>query len=230
MKSNRGVTLLTMGIAVIIILIILSTIFFNVTSKMRAQELDNLYNDLTILSDKVNIYYNKYGNLPIKEEYTQISNIPTEILNPNDYGKYYIVDLSAMENLSLNTAVTEENVFVVNEGSHTVYFPSGVNLDGVIYYRLPEEYTEVSSSVDFSYFIDPAEATEKATINLKIEEITNGIKTIIYPDSSAKEFSENTKTVEEQYEVTQNGDYKFEVILNNTEEKVDITITVSNIS
>ena len=141
MKNNRGVTLITMVITIIVMLILTTTILFSVTNRMSSQMVDNLYSDLTILRDKVNLYYLKYGKLPLGEEYITISQIPTNILNPNDEGsKYYVIDVNAIENLSLNNA---NDIYVINEGTHTIYYPSGVEYEGVTYYRLPEEYTKI---------------------------------------------------------------------------------------
>lgn len=143
MRNNRGVTLITVAIAVIVMLIILATILFNARNTTSSQKIDNMYNDLNIVKDKVNIYYWKYGSLPIKEEYTQISQIPSNVLNPNDSGKYYVIDLNSLENLSLNSNNAGQNIYVINETTHTIYFPSGVEVEGITYYRLPEEYTKI---------------------------------------------------------------------------------------
>lgn len=229
MRNNRGVTLLTMAIVIIIMFIILGTITFDIMNRSKMQKLDDLYNNLQILSGKINIYYNQYGTLPVKEEYTEVSRIPSDILNPNDYGKYYIIDLNAIENLSLMTNVKPENIYVINEVSHTIYFPSGVDIEGEKYYRLPEEYTKVPATVSFSYTLEPETPSQETVIHLTVEELMNGLEELTFPDGNKKKYDDNTKRVEETHKVTENGNYIFEVIVKNTGETVTITVPVSNI-
>ena len=93
MKNNRkGVSVLSIGIAITIMLIIVSTITFSVIDNLKIQKLDNLYNDIRILKEKVDMYYLKYGKIPVGEEYTNISSLPEDILNPNDGDKYYKIN------------------------------------------------------------------------------------------------------------------------------------------
>lgn len=138
MKKNRGVTLLVLAITIAVMLIIVGTITFNVNNINKTQELDKLYTDLNILRDKVNSYYLKYGSLPVSSEYQQISKIPVTELNPNDSGKYYVIDVSELQNLTLRTTGI---TFIINEETHTIYAPDGVTVEGITYYRLPEQYT-----------------------------------------------------------------------------------------
>lgn len=226
MAKQQGVTLLTMGIAIIVMLIILSTITFYVVNQSNNQKLDNMYNNLRILSEQVNIYYQKYGKLPIKNEYTQISKIPTNVLNPNDYGNYYTIDLNAIENLSLTSSA---GTYIINEGTHTIYFPDGVELEGTIYYRLPEDYTIIETTINFDYIIEPAEPTKEATIHLIIEEITNGLENVIYPNNTGRTYEDGTKKAEEYYKVTENGEYEFISTVKNTGERASIVVPVTNI-
>lgn len=141
MKNNRGVTLTMIVITIIVMLILSTTILFSSNYQMKSVLIDNMYSDLNILSDKVNTYYLKYGKLPLGGEYTEISKIPSNILNPNDEGsKYYVIDVNAIENISLNNV---NGIYIINEGTHTIYYPTGVEFEGVTYYRLPEEYTKI---------------------------------------------------------------------------------------
>ena len=149
MKNNkRGASVLNISIAVMVMLIILSTITFSALNRLSTQKLDNMYNDIRMLKEKVEIYYLKYGKLPILEEYTAISSIPSSVLNINDNDKYYIININALENLTINTPIDEESFFIINEQSHTIYYPKGIKLEGQMYYRLPEEYSKIYTQAE----------------------------------------------------------------------------------
>lgn len=144
MKNNkRGATILNISIAVLVMLIILSTITFSALNILSMQKLDNMYNDIRILKEKVEIYYLKYGQLPLGEEYTSVSNLPEDILNPNDGNKYYKININALNNLTLNTKIDGISFFIINEQSHTIYYPRGITIQDKTYYRLPEEYSKI---------------------------------------------------------------------------------------
>ena len=149
MKNNKqGASVLNISIAVMVMLIILSTITFSALNRLSTQKLDNMYNDIRMLKEKVEIYYLKYGKLPILEEYTAISSIPSSVLNINDNDKYYIININALENLTINTPIDEESFFIINEQSHTIYYPKGIKLEEQMYYRLPEEYSKIYTQAE----------------------------------------------------------------------------------
>ena len=142
-NGRRGASVLSIAVAVVVMLIILSTVTFSALNNIKIRKLDNLYNDIRILKEKVELYYMKYGKLPLGEEYNEIGTVPAEILNPNDGDNYYIININALGNLTLSTYIDERRFFVINEQSHTIYYPQGVELDGKIYFALPEEYTYI---------------------------------------------------------------------------------------
>lgn len=135
MKNSKGMSLIVLIITIIILIILAGTITFSVNNVNKTQELDNLYSDLQLLKNKVEAYYIKYGKLPVTTEYTQVSNIPVSERNPNDSGKYYVIDINSLQNLTLRTSGMS---FIINEDTHTIYTPVGVTLEGVTYYKLPQ--------------------------------------------------------------------------------------------
>ena len=75
-------------------------------------------------------------------------------INPNDYAYdndltnptnsgykaiYYFIKLDLLDNLSLNY---KDNEFIVNKNSHTVYYQTGLTVDGVTYNYLPLTYKD----------------------------------------------------------------------------------------
>ncbi len=153
LRENRGVTLSTLVIAILLMTVITSIIIYNTIAGANTRALNNMYNDITILKDKVDVYYSKYGAIPVIEgEYTNTKNIQN--INSNDNDKYYVIDLEALENLTLskgegytrykqNKSSYITDIYVINEKSHNVYYVKGVILDGNTYYTLPGDYTKV---------------------------------------------------------------------------------------
>lgn len=142
--KERGITLVSLSIAIIIMIIISTTLIYNANTGIKTRELNNMYNDVAVLKDKIDIYYSKYGTIPIiKGAYTNNANLKG--INPNDNDIYYVIDLEQLENLTLNygqdytnykndSSSTYVNIYVVNEQSHNVYYVKGITLDNKTYY------------------------------------------------------------------------------------------------
>lgn len=153
LKQNKGITLVTLILAIIIMLIISSVILYNANTGMSTRALNDMYKDITIIKDRVDIYYAQYGTLPIvKTLYTNVENIKN--ININDNENYYVVDVEALDNITLTygkdykeykqvPSNEKTDLYVINEQSHTVYYIDGITLDNISYYTIPNEYTKV---------------------------------------------------------------------------------------
>ena len=167
LKSQNGVTLTSLVIAVAVILILTGTIIVNVTGNLKTEKLRNMQSDIENLRDKVSTYYAQYGKIPadVSIEYTNINNLQSAgvISEVADTGKFYVLDLSAMENVTLNygkdyekirnkEATTEEQInsltdlYIINEASHNIFYVDGIELDGDRYYT---DYT--ADDIDTAY-------------------------------------------------------------------------------
>lgn len=143
-------------------LIISSTIISLSVNNLKTKNLSNMYTDIKSLEDKIAIYYNKYGTLPLKEKYNGKYDFNI-VANPNDdTDGYYIIDVKKLNNLILTKKLTweAEDVYIINTQTHTIYYPKGIELDGEIYYRLPGEYSKIEiekipdlteENINFSY-------------------------------------------------------------------------------
>ncbi len=148
----RGITLVTLSIAVIIILIITSTIIYNMTSNLGIGRLRDMQNDIKNLRSKVADYYAQYGDIPARKsvEYTNIGHIKSSgvISDAVDTGKFYVIELSSLDNLTLtygqdyeqlkNGSVTDpnslKNLYIINEASHNIFYVEGIELDNEWFY------------------------------------------------------------------------------------------------
>lgn len=153
LKENKGITLVALILAIVIMLIISSILIYNAGTATKTKALNNMYNDISSLTNKIQIYYSKYGEIPIiKEQYINVESI--KFINQNDNDKYYVIDLEALENVKLNygkdyskykqNANAElTDIYVINEQSHNIYYIKGVQVDEITYYTIPGEYTKV---------------------------------------------------------------------------------------
>ena len=147
-EKNKGITLITLVIAVIILIIISSLLVYNAKTGIKLRTLKKMYNDIELLSDKVESHYAKYGALPAEFEY--LGNIYFEP-EPNDNDIYYVIDLNALDGVSLNYGydfknITSEDdtlayndVYIINEQSHHIYYVRGIEMDGVVYYTVDSD-------------------------------------------------------------------------------------------
>ena len=161
--NNRGITLASLAIAVIVILILTGTLIYNVKDNLRVANLREMQNDIQNLRDAVSNYYSINGSIPAKLKYTNTDNInrikDAGVINEKaDTGDFYIIDLKELENLTLNygedykhisDATSEEeasqytDIYIINEESQNIFYVEGVRVDNDWFYT---DYT--SEDVD----------------------------------------------------------------------------------
>lgn len=132
-------------ITIVVMLIITTTVISLSTNNLKTKNLSNMYTDIKSLDDKVAVFYNQYGTLPLKEKFTGSTQFQV-VANPNDdLDGYYVIDANKLNNLVLTKKLTWQNddVYIINTKTHTIYYPKGVTLDGETFYRLPGEYSEI---------------------------------------------------------------------------------------
>ena len=113
LKNSKGVTLVTLIVTIIVLLIVSNVTIYSVKNNLGIEKLKNMQNDIENLSDKISAYYNQYGTLPIIDgEYTNTKEIENAgLINKNvDKGNFYIIDLSALENLTLTYGKDFKNI------------------------------------------------------------------------------------------------------------------------
>ena len=172
LKSQKGINLISLSIAVMIILVLTGMIIYNVKDNLKLEKLRNMQADIENLRDKVSSYYAQYGEIPANKsiEYTNTQNIKNAglISEAVDTGKFYVIDLSSMENITLNygedyqkiksgEATTSEEInaltdlYIINDASHNIFFVDGIEIDGETFYT---DYTKEdvdTKSADLKY-------------------------------------------------------------------------------
>lgn len=149
LKSTRGISLISLIITVLVLMILADVIIYNVGDNLKLGKLVEMQNDIDNLRDKVSAYYAQNGKIPANIKYTNTNHIRTAgvISDAVDTGDFLVIDLSAIENLTLNRGKDFEKVkqdpqnansytdlYIINEASHNVFYVKGIKLDDEIYY------------------------------------------------------------------------------------------------
>ena len=168
-KNERGVSLVSLAITIIILGIITSMLLYNVKDTKDIERVSNMYLDIETISNRVSNYYSRYGALPITVDVTSDPTVLDWVykknsenndgpLGANDTGNFYVIDLKALENLSLNygrgfestsggTLPQDKDVYIINANSHNIFYLHGIKVNSSsgakIYYTNQDKDTEV---------------------------------------------------------------------------------------
>jgi len=231
-KNERGVTLISLAVAIIVLGIITTLLLYNVKDTKDIERVSNMYIDIDGISDRISNYYSRYGALPVRRDIdlssdSTISSWVSELessnnegpLGANDTGDFYVIDMNALENLSLNygsgyakmqgtTLPEDKDVYVINENSHNIFYLQGirVNNNGTVkmYYTNLEKDVETVSI----RYVDQIKIPDGFVFksgdtrnNLKIEKVVAGGTNIEYTwANTADNIYTMTKTEEENVE------------------------------
>lgn len=131
-------------IIVIIVLLIILILNNSARNGLELKNLNNMYKDIEFLDDRIAMYYLDYGNIPIKKD-NEIY-FKDNSINPNDSEKYYEIDLDKIENIKLNYGKKlygDNDIFIINEQSHTIYYYNGIEYNRKKYYTREIEYKKI---------------------------------------------------------------------------------------
>lgn len=221
-KNKKGITLVSLVITIAVMLIIASITVTTTYNKFEINNSKKMQNDIELLNDKVSNYYLKYNALPIvrNSENTPITYSASELnftKDANDNEIYYIIDLSALGDITLNygqdgfnNPKNSDDVYIINEKSHHIYYIKGVELDKEIYHTI---------NLSTNTFTDVIPPTEPK-INIIEGKIVKLGESEYYYNSVKLEFVPGTNSVGTNFETT----YKI-----NDGEEISITTLNNNI-
>lgn len=178
--NESGVTLSILVLTIVVMAILTTTIGISVSGYADIKTLKTYYNDLEIVREKVEVYYEKNKELPVSETIT--FNMPALLgnsRNSNDGDVYYKVDLSLLDDMNLTYGVKDSinNYYIVNEESHNIYFYPGITVSGNTYYGIKD----VSESINTINFSVPSYELKTEVLAT----VTNGVPNIqlkVYAD------------------------------------------------
>ena len=198
LKGNKGISLVSLCITVAVLLILTNVVIYNTADSLRTTKLNNMQADIENLRDKVSNYYSEYGTIPANTdiEYTNIDEIKKTgvISDATDTGPFYVIDLAAMENVTLNygkdyekikngEATTQDEInqlkdlYIINSTSHNIFYVQGIKIDNEMFYTdyAPEDADKVAVELHFKDQIKPEVIADKN----EVYEDQNGDKAII---------------------------------------------------
>ena len=158
-RNNKGITMVSLIITIVVMFIISSITIHTSLDRFEINKYNKMVNDIKLLSDKVRDYHLKYNGLPVmrdsdnnKIKYTYTSLEFDK--NINDNSNYYILDLGAMEGITLNYGEegykapnTSKDVYIINENSHQIYYVKGIELKGIVYYTSTTDETSIEDEI-----------------------------------------------------------------------------------
>lgn len=130
-KCKQGITMVSLVITIVILMIISTTIVYNLSTTNSGVTYNNMVADINILEDKLLVYFNKYGEIPKNSKTINISGVT-----------YYGIDLSKLENVTLNYGkeynlnelTLDTDAYVVNNNLQ-VYYLQGTKKAGEIHHE-----------------------------------------------------------------------------------------------
>lgn len=156
MKNERGISLITLSITILLLIILTFTLTVNIEPYRDEKAKTNFEIDMQRLNEEINQYFARVKQLPISRQYTNTSMLEG-IKNVNDNENYYVIDIRQLDVVLNNGAdykvvLTREetedisdltDLYIINEQSHTIYYPKGVKYKERTLYRLEEVYSKI---------------------------------------------------------------------------------------
>ena len=129
LSQKKGVTLVALIITIVILLILSGVAINNLKNSSNVAPYNNMVADIELLTDKIAVYYNKYGEIPMIESSKQI----IEGL------EYYKIDLTKLENITLNYGTEKDgdvkDIYLVNNNLE-VYYLKGIDKSGILQHKI----------------------------------------------------------------------------------------------
>lgn len=146
-KKEKGITMITLVLTVIVMMIIVSTLSFYVLNSIQTENFQNMKADILEIEGKALAYYNEKGELPIfKEDVKTMADIGIKgnesFFNQNDGGEYAKVNLDL-----IGVTPSYKTTYYINTTSFTVYAVDAVSIKGTEYHRPAEKFAKFSTGI-----------------------------------------------------------------------------------
>ncbi len=153
MKSEKGMTLVTTAILVIVIATLVFAFVYYARLQMAKESLQDLKTDMLLIQAKVSTIEGEYTLnkkddvlkgiklSEMQEDETIKQFLEKSIIDANEKGKqYYVLNNDNLSELGLNKIILEEgNYYIVEYTTKEVYYIKGFTYsDGNTYYKLSE--------------------------------------------------------------------------------------------
>ncbi len=169
-KGEKGISLISLTITIVILVLITNMLVYNAKDSVHIKNLNGMKNDIENLRDKVSEFYNEYGNIPANIQYTNLSTELQQVFNEKEkknLNQFYVVDLQAMQGLTLNYGNEYEKVkdtntenanrytdlYIINKITHNIFLVKGIkvkeNNETKTYYT--DYTTPDNNTINFRY-------------------------------------------------------------------------------
>ena len=141
-KNQNGITLVMVLVTIAVIAILVGVTITNFDTGTDIRNYNYMVADIQLLKDKILIYYNNTGTIPTTGSIISASNIIGIQASSRDNNNYYLIDLNELSNITLNFGggnLTDNDVYIINEQSHEVYYLKGIVYEGQTYYKPGKE-------------------------------------------------------------------------------------------
>ena len=249
MKSQKAITLSSLIITIIVMILIAGTTVGISLDRFKTNNLKKMYNDIELLNNKVSIYYIKTGGLPILKQGGNRVLYTFSALNfnkdVNDNANYFIIDLSSIDNITLNYGKEgyenpneSEDVYIINEKSHTIYYVKGVeSASGNTYHSLKLNNIQNSTTIGPTKAeINILSGTLIGTDKMGIEKYTSDAEIQIIPGKDSVNgilsttYTIRTTDLTTEESTVQTAEILESTVINNLQlnKKYEITVTVTS--
>ena len=147
-RDEKGITMITLIVTVALLVIVTSIVATRSYTSVQLSNLTKLKNDIETLNDRVATYFVQNDSLPAYKVNNEIvTKTKSEVkaytgeIDSKDGETYYVIDLEAIDNISLNygddyKVTNSSNKYVINVDTHIIYYLKGINYDGNKYYSI----------------------------------------------------------------------------------------------
>ena len=132
MKNNKGITIIALTVAVIILAIIVAVTVTIGTSMVDTAKFENIETDLLLIQSKAKVLADKKAIGEIEED-----ELYGEKQNGGQYNGWYLLSQDDLDEMGLKKAKAEDNYYIDYENSDVAY-GVGYEFDGATYYKLSE--------------------------------------------------------------------------------------------
>ena len=168
--KERGISMISLVMTVVILTMLTNILVYDSLNGTYMKKITSLKNDIELLREKTLEFYQKYGKLPaeIKYEGENIKKMGGVISLKNDTGDFYVIDLEAMQGITLNygkdyekikndatNASTYTDVYIINENSHNIFYVQGISIkENYIEKKYYTDYVKADETVIDLRYID----------------------------------------------------------------------------
>lgn len=165
-KNAKGISLISLVVTTVVIVLLANIIIYNIKDNLKVEYLRKMQSDIANLDDKVASYYAQNGKIPASIKYTNIDHIKSAgvISDAVDTGDFFVIELSALQNLTLNygedfeklkespESVDEyKDLYIINETSHNIFYVQGITIDNETFYTNYTSENVDLKAVDLRY-------------------------------------------------------------------------------